>query len=105
MKFEDSKPMVATKRVKKQYTAQEKANNEKKKAGERKEKKEGSVAPVGEVKHTVWTDAQKGVDQKVVDKRKSDNQCTRCGMKNYGWQYCRKPVEVSAEYRGHPKPK
>jgi len=47
--------------------AQEKAA-QKKKPGERKVKKEGSVAPAGEVKHAVWADAHKGVDQKVVDK-------------------------------------
>jgi len=66
-KFEDSKPTVAATHVKKQYTAQEKAA-QKKKPGERKVKKEGSVAPAGEVKHAVWADAHKGVDQKVVDK-------------------------------------
>jgi len=75
-KFEDSKPTVAAKRVKKQYTATEKAAYQKKKAGERKVKKEGSVAPKGEVKHTVWSEAHQCVNQKVVDKRKSDNYCT-----------------------------
>jgi len=35
---------------------------EKKKAGERKVKKEGSVAEAGEVKHKVWVQAHKGVD-------------------------------------------
>ena len=48
-KFENSKPTVAAKRVKKQYTATEKAASQKKKAGERKVKKEGLVAPTGEV--------------------------------------------------------
>jgi len=105
MRFEDLKPKFAAKGVKKQYTAKEKADYQKKKAGERRVKKEGSVAQVGEVKHTVWAEAHKGVDQKVVDKRKSDNQCTRCGMKNYAWKYCRKPVQVSAVYRGPAKPK
>jgi len=105
MKFEDSKPMVAAKRVKKQYMAKEKADYQKKKAVERRVKKEGSVAPVGEVKHTVWAEAHKGVDQKVVDKRKSNNECTRCGMGNDAWKYCRKPVQVSAVYRGPAKPK
>jgi len=45
--FEDSKPTVPAKRVTKQYTATEKAAYQKKKAGERKVKKEGSVAPTG----------------------------------------------------------
>jgi len=66
-KLEDSKPTVAAKRVKKQYTATEKAAYQKKKAGERKVEKEGSVAPTGEVRHTVWAEAHQGVDQKVVD--------------------------------------
>jgi len=56
-KFEDSKPTVAAKRVKKQYTGTEKAAYQKKKAGERRVKKEGSVAPKGEVRHTVWSEA------------------------------------------------
>ena len=52
-KFEDSKPTVTAKHVKKQYRAKEKADHQKKKAGERKVKKEGSVAATGEVRHTV----------------------------------------------------
>ena len=66
-KFEDSKPVVAAKRVKKQYSAKEKAAYKAKKAGERKRKKEGSVAPKGEVQHTVWAEAHPNVEQKVVD--------------------------------------
>jgi len=104
-KFEDSKPTVAAKRVKKQYTAKEMADYQKKKAGERKVKKEGSVAPTGEVRHTVWSEAHQGVDQKVVDRRKSDNECTRCGMRNHLWKHYRKPIQVSAVYRGQSKPK
>ena len=68
-------------------------------------KKEGSVAQKGEVRHTVWSEAHQGLDQKVVDKRKSDNECTRCGMKNHTWKYGRKPIQVSAIYRGQSKPK
>ena len=98
-KFEHSKPIVAAKRVKKQYMAKEKADDEKKKAGEREVKKEGTVAPAGEVKHAVWAEAHKGVDQKVVDKRKSDNECKRCGMKNHAWKYCRKPVHIGGIWR------
>jgi len=101
----DSKPMVAAKCVKKRYTAREKAAYKKKKAGERKVKKEGSVAPTGEVRHRVWAEAHQGVDQKVVDKWKSDNECTRCGMRNHLWKHCRKPIQVSAVHRLQSKPK
>jgi len=87
-KLEDSKPTVATKRVKKQSTAKEIADYKATKTGERKVKKQGSVAPTGEVKHTVWAEAHHAVDQKVVDKPKWDNQCTRCRMKNDVWKYC-----------------
>jgi len=87
-KFEDSKPTVPAKHVKKQYTAREKVDYQKRKAGERKVMKEGSVAPAGEIKHKVSAEAHQGVDQKVVDKRKSDNECSRCGMKNHTWKYC-----------------
>ena len=104
-KFEDWKPTVTANRVKKQYTAKEKADYQKKKAGERKVKKEGSVAPTGEVGYTVWSEGHQGVDQKVVDKRKSDKECTRCGMRNHHWKHCRKPIQVSAVYGGQSKPK
>jgi len=104
-KLEGSKPTVTAKGVKRQYMAKEKADYEKKKAGERKIKKEGSVAPAGEVKHKVWAEAHQGIDQKDVDKWKSDNECTRCGMRNHTWKYCRKPILVSAIYRGQSKPK
>ena len=60
-----------------QYTAKEKADYQKKKAGERKTKKEGSLAPAEEIKHKVWAEAHQGVDQKVVHKCKSDNECRR----------------------------
>ena len=93
-KFEVSNTTVAAKGLKKQYTAQEKAAYQKKKAGERKVKKEGSVAPAGAVKHTVWAEAHKGVVQKVVDKCKTDNKCTRCEMKNHPWKCSRKPLQV-----------
>jgi len=85
-KFEDSKPTVTAKRVKMQYTAKEMADYQKKKAWERKVKKDRSVAPAGEVKHKVWAEVHDGVDQNVVDKRKSDNECTRCRIKNHTWK-------------------
>jgi len=104
-KFKDSKPTIAAKRIKKEYTATEQAPYQKKKAGETKVKQEGSVAPKAEVRHTVWSEAHQGVDQKVVDKRKSHKECTQCGMKNHTWKYCRKPIQVSAIYGGQSKPK
>ena len=72
---------------------------------ERKVKKEGSLAPMGEVKHTVWADAHLNIKQEVVDKRKKDKECTQCGMDHHTWKYCRKQVKVSAIQRGPPKPK
>jgi len=104
-KFEEVKPTVPVKKAKKQYTAKEKAAYKAKKAVERKVKKEGSVAPKGEVKHTVWAEAHPNVDQKVIDQRKKDNECTRCGMSNHTWKYCRKPANVSAVHHGPAKPK
>ena len=104
-KFEDSKLTFPAKRVTEQYTAKEQADYQGKRAGERKGKKAGSVAPAGEVSHKVWAEAHQGVNQKVVDKRKSDNECTRWGMKTHAWKYCRKPRQVSAVYRGQSKPK
>jgi len=58
----DVKPTVAAKPVKKEYRGKEKAHCQKKKAGERRVKKEGSVAPAEEVKQTVWAEAHTGVD-------------------------------------------
>jgi len=68
-------------------------------------KKEGRVARKGEFRHTEWAEAHKGDHQKVVYKRKSDNECTRGGMKNHAWKYSRKPVQVSAVNRGRAKRK
>jgi len=79
-KVEDSKPTVPAKCVTKQHTAKKKADYQKKKAGERKVMKEGSVARAGEIKQKVWAEAHQCVDQKVVDKQKYDNECRRCGM-------------------------
>jgi len=104
-KFEDSKLTLPAKRVTEQYAAKEKVDYQKKKAGERKRKKEGAEEPGGAVSHNVWAEAHQGVDQKVVDKRKSNNEYTRCGMKNHAWKYCRKPIQVSAVYRAQTKPK
>jgi len=104
-KFEDSKPTVTAKRVKRECMAKEKADYQRKKAGERKVKKEGSESPAGEVRLKVWAEVHQGVDQKVVDNRKSHNKCTRSGMKNDAWKYCRKPIQVSAIYGGQSKPK
>jgi len=81
------------------------ADYQKKKAGERKVMKEGAVAPGGEVRHKEWAEAHQGVDQKVVDKGKTDNEGTRCGMNYHAWKYCRKPIQVSAVYRAQSKPK
>lgn len=44
-KFEDTRPLVAAERLKKQYWAKEKVDDKGKKAGERKVKKEKSVEP------------------------------------------------------------
>jgi len=86
-KFKDSSPSVAAKGVQKQYSAKEKAHYKARKAGERKVKKEGWVGPTREVKHVVWAEAHESVDQKVLDKRKKDNECTRCGMINHTWKF------------------
>jgi len=104
-RFGDSRQTVPTKRVKKQYTAKEKADYQKKEAGERTVQKEGSVAPAEEGKDKVWAEAHQGVDQKVVNKRKSDNECTPCGMRNDSWEYCPKRMQVLAIDRGQSKPK
>ena len=104
-KAEDSRPAAPEKKARKQYSAKEKAEYKKKKAVERKVKKEGSVAPKGEVKFTVWATAHPGVEQDIVDQRKKNNECTRCGMDNHTWKYCRKPVKISAIHRGPIKPK
>ena len=102
-KFTVSTTSVTAKCVKKQYTSKAKVDYKGKKAGERRVKKEGAVAPAGEVTHTVWAEAHKGVDQKVVDQRKSDKVCTQFGLRSHAWKYGRKPVRVSVVYRGPAK--
>ena len=67
-KFQDSKPRATAKRVKKEYSFKERVHYKVRKAGERRIKKEGSVAQAGEVKQTVWAEAHGSVDQKLVNK-------------------------------------
>jgi len=71
-------PSRAAKRVKKQYSAKEKADYKAKEARERKVKKEGSVAWKEKVKHRLWAEADQGVNPNVVDKLKQDTEWTRC---------------------------
>ena len=105
-KAEDTRSLVPAKKAKVQYMAKEKAEYKKKKAAERKVKKEGSVAAKKrEIKWTVWADAHPNIEQPAIDERKKKNECTRCGMDNYTWKYCRKPPKVSAIQRGPPTPK
>ena len=86
-KFEDWKPVATAKQVYKQYTAKDMADYKAMKAGERKVKKEGAVAPMREVNHRVWEEARKSVNQKVVDKEKKDTKCTPYGRNNHTWKF------------------
>jgi len=61
-KFEDSRRAIAAKLVKQRSSGKEKVDYKALKAGERKVKKEGSVARTGEVRHAVWAPAHKGDD-------------------------------------------
>jgi len=88
MTFEDSKPPTTAKPVQKQNMAKEKLEYKKRKAGERRVKNERAVALAGEVSHTVWADDHQAFDEKVVDKSKSNNECTRCGISRHAWKYC-----------------
>ena len=56
--------------------------------------KEPSVHPV---LHTDFKKAYEGVLQTLIDKCKSEEQCSRCGLKYHSWKKCRRdnPVTVS----------
>ena len=93
-KRDDPKEKPA-KKVRPQYTAAEKAAYQKKQAGKRKVKQEVKAATGQKIVHKVWKTAHEGIDDAVVDQRKKDSQCTRCGMDNHGWKHCRKEIRVS----------
>jgi len=57
-----------------------------------KPKKRGGGAPK---LHTDWKQAHDGISQEVVDKRRADNGCTRCGLNNHEWKDCRKNIAIS----------
>jgi len=97
--------MNSAKGEKGQYSAKKKVDYKAKKAGKRKVKKEGSVAPTREVKHMVGAEAHEGLNHKVVDKRKKDNKCTRCGINNHPGKFGRRPLQVLAVDRGQAQPK
>src|SRR5207302_604365 len=57
-----------------------------------KSKKKGSGA---HKLHTDWEQAHDGIPQEVVDKRRADKGCTRCGLNNHKWKDCRKSIAIA----------
>ena len=45
-------------------------------------------------------EATKGVPASLVEKRRRDNTCLRCGMDNHRWSFCRKPANTNSEKSG-----
>ena len=45
--------------------------------------------------HPDWKEAHKGIDQPVIDKRRENKGCTRCGLTNHKWDHCRKEIVVN----------
>jgi len=107
------KPMTAKATKKPKYTAKENRVNQAKKKEEKLA--ERKAAPRQKIRHRVWGDAHTGIDQKVVDERKAQGQCTRCTMTNQGWKHWQKEIRVNTIHRksfkllrgrlSHPKPK
>ena len=58
------------------YRDKEKRVYQAKKKVEKAAKK--PAAPRQEIMHRVWADADTGIDQKEIDERKVQKQCTRC---------------------------
>ena len=79
------------------YTTKEKRIYQAKKKKERSAKK--PAAPRQEIMHRVWVDAHTGIDQKKIDERKAQEQCTRCTLENHGLKHCKKKIRISTIQR------
>ena len=64
-----------------------------------------------EIMHRVWASTHAGINQKEIDEREANKQCTRCTLKNHGWNHWKKEIRISTIERrlfklpvGHSKP-
>ena len=77
---------------------------EQKKAYRENKSREVKGGNPGKIEHTDWTEAHKDVKSEVRQKRQRANQCTRCGIPNHSWKYCRKQAVVSTVGERWPQP-
>jgi hypothetical protein len=45
--------------------------------------------------HTDWKQAHEGIPQDVIDVRRKNKGCTRCGLDNHEWKMCRRQITVA----------
>jgi len=57
--------------------------------------KEKTATNKKEVVHTDWDNANDSIPKDVVDRRRNNKGCTRCGMTNHFWKHCRKEQSVA----------
>ena len=48
-----------------------------------------------EVVHTDWDKAHDSIPKDVIDRRRNNKGCTRCGITNHFWKHCRKEQSVA----------
>ena len=57
--------------------------------------KEKTATNKKEVVHTDWDKAHDSIPKDVIDRRRRNKGCTRCGMTNHFWKHCRKEQSVA----------
>ncbi|KAG0122977.1 hypothetical protein HOY82DRAFT_619747 [Tuber indicum] len=99
---DDTTPRAPKKR--KEYTAQEKEAYRAK-----KNVATGGAKPnASKTIHTNWANAHEGIPQSLVDSRRTNKGCTRCGLLNHNWKECRRQPQVMTigqkkrNVRSHP---
>ena len=48
--------------------------------------------------HANWNEADKGIPDDLVAKRKTETRCTRCHLLNHGWRKCQKEAVVATAF-------
>ena len=96
-KPENWAPMKSNPRPPKSYTVEKRAAYMGRPKVPRKKKwsKEKTATNKKELVHTDWEKAHDTIPKDVVDRRRNNKGCTRCGMTNHFWKHCRKEQSIA----------
>jgi len=96
-KIEDRTPSKSNPRPPERYKAEKRAAYKGKPMIPRMKPwwKEKTATEKQELVHTDWDKAHDKIPKDIIDERKSNKGCTRCGMTNHFWRHCRKVQSVA----------